>query len=271
MEKITHFFPPPFPLLFATFSGTFLEFDTVLTSFCSDFTLLNSIWHEQREKMTQYGLFYSILWMTTLWDVQRTQGQPSVTKTNVENSIRYGNESHWLNIGMPAVSYWDTMGFPAPTDVAVWEMAKKQAMTGQQILLAEVLNTIHSPGDILSGDIKFRRLKKLVDMEVSEKEGGFGKMKQHMQRSGCCHGRSPVTLLGGGEIVKGMMSVKTIVKLLRKHGAQVNSSLPDEGIVALGSTGKESFPSFFLPLLFALSVTFPCNVSLYEPYNHSNA
>ena len=190
--------------------------------------------------MTHHGHFLIILWLTLFWaDVHRIQGQekPPVSKTNMENRIHYGNESHWMNIEMPTVSYWDTMGFPAPTDSVVWETAKKNAMTGKQVLLTEVLNTIHSPGDILSGDIKFRRLKKLVDMEVSEKEGGFAKMKQHMSRSGCCHGRSPVTLLGGGEIVKGMMSVKTIVKLLRAHGAQVNNALPDEGIVAMGSTG----------------------------------
>ena len=191
--------------------------------------------------MTNHGHFLIFLWMTLFCDIHRIQGgqeKPTVSKSNLEQRQRYSNESDWLSIAMPTVSYWDTMGFPAPTDSVVWEMAKKQAMTGKQILLTEVLNTIHSPGDILSGDIKFRRLKKLVDLEVSEKEGGFGKMKQHMTRSGCCHGRAPVTLLGGGEIVKGMFSVKTIVKLLRSHGAQVNNSLPDAGIVAMGSTGR---------------------------------
>ena len=133
--------------------------------------------------------------MTLVFDIKGQEKQ-TVSKTNMESQTRYGNVSHWANIEMPKVSYWDTMGFPAPTDAVVWEQAKKHAMSGKQILLTEVLNTIHSPGDILSGDIKFRRLKKLVDMEVSEKEGGFGKMKQHMSRSGCCQGRSPVTLLG---------------------------------------------------------------------------
>jgi len=127
------------------------------------------------------------------------------------------------------------MRFPAPTDAALWEVAKKEAMSGKQVLLEQVLRTIHSPGDILSGDTHFRRLKKLVDVETSDREG-FKPLKG--KTHGCCTERAPVTLLGGGENVKGMFSIKSVVKYLKKHGDTATAELPAHGIVALGSTDE---------------------------------
>jgi hypothetical protein len=88
----------------------------------------------------------------------------------------FSNPEAWKNITMPTVSYFASMGFPAPSDAAVWERAKLNAMSGKQVLLEQVLNTIHSPADILSGDIKFRRQKKLVDFDLCERTG-FEPMK----------------------------------------------------------------------------------------------
>lgn len=147
----------------------------------------------------------------------------------------YGDATHWANVTMPAMSYWAHMRFPAPTDAALWEVAKKEAMSGKQVLLEQVLRTIHSPGDILSGDTHFRRLKKLVDVETSDREG-FKPLKG--KTHGCCTERAPVTLLGGGENVKGMFSIKSVVKYLKKHGDTATAELPAHGIVALGSTDE---------------------------------
>ena len=144
----------------------------------------------------------------------------------------YSDKAHWETIPMPTESYWAAHGFPAPTDAAVWEAAKVDAMTGKQVLLDHVLRTIHSPGDILSGDIKFRRLKKLVDIELSEKHDGF-KPVRNLKTD-----RAPVCLMGGGESVKGMFSVKTVVKYLKKFGKVADEEMGPHGIVALGSTDE---------------------------------
>ena len=53
---------------------------------------------------------------------------------------------------MPSLSFWSNQGFPAPTDVSVWEKCIIDARQGKQVLLQLVIDAIQKPSDLLGAD-----------------------------------------------------------------------------------------------------------------------
>ena len=93
-----------------------------------------------------------------------------MNQTNLDFSSS-GGMSIWNTITIPKISYFANMGFPTPTDVTIWGKAQINAMSGKPVLLEQVMKTIRSPTELLSGDIKFRRIKKLVDHYLCDDTG----------------------------------------------------------------------------------------------------
>ena len=73
-------------------------------------------------------------------------------------------------LNLLGAAYPEAPNIYAPSSNNLREKALENAKSGKQVLLEQVLNTIRSPADILSGDIKFRRLKRLVDFDMCERK-----------------------------------------------------------------------------------------------------
>jgi hypothetical protein len=100
-------------------------------------------------------------------DAKEGNTHSNTVKTEKDQSTR----NLWSSTTMPKVSYFASMGFPAPSDEKIWRRALYNAIEGRPVLLEQVLKVIRSPTEILSGDIRFRRIKKLVDEELCDDTG----------------------------------------------------------------------------------------------------
>jgi len=95
---------------------------------------------------------------------------------------------YWEDVPMPMKSYF--AGFEAPDDEVKWRKAVLQAQSGKQVLLEAVLKIIKCPGDLLSGEKKFKWIHRMVDVFVSRKTGFEEPMKNFTGY------RAPITMLG---------------------------------------------------------------------------
>ena len=94
----------------------------------------------------------------------------------------------WALIGMPRLSYF--AGFDAPNDAARWSRAVEQAQSGKQILLQKVLTTIRCPGDLLTGEKKFKWIHRIADVFVN-RDSGFAEPLKNFTGY-----RAPITMIG---------------------------------------------------------------------------
>ena len=99
-------------------------------------------------------------------------------------------ESEWVSaMQMPAKSYFS--GFDPPRDADRWKLAVQQARSGQQVLLNKVMGTIRVPGELLTGEKKFRWLHRLTDVFVSRHTGFKEPMKNYTNTH-----RAPIVMMG---------------------------------------------------------------------------
>lgn len=98
------------------------------------------------------------------------------------------DDLEWLSIPMPENSYF--AGFQPPDDPDKWRKAQEDAMRGSPVLLNQVLKTIKCPGDILTGEKKFKWIHRLVDVFVNRKVGVETAMKNYTGY------RAPVVSMG---------------------------------------------------------------------------
>jgi len=94
----------------------------------------------------------------------------------------------WHNIEMPLQSHF--AGFEPPSDEARWSKARQLAAAGRQVLLSRLLRTIHSPGDLLSGDKKFKWVQRLTDVFVSRETGFETPLRNYTGY------RAPIVMIG---------------------------------------------------------------------------
>ena len=80
-----------------------------------------------------------------------------------------GEEMDWMEVPMPEKSYF--AGFQPPDNALKWRKAQLDAMSGRNILLDEVLKVIKCPGDILTGEKKFKWIHRIADVFVDKKTG----------------------------------------------------------------------------------------------------
>lgn len=117
-----------------------------------------------------------------------TRGLGGSGETDQQQSQKRPNNYNFDHIGMPTRSYFS--GFDAPDDAARWERALQDAKSGKQVLLRQVLETIRCPGDLATGEKKFKWLHRITDVFVDH-DSGF----EEPLRNFTGH-RAPIVMMG---------------------------------------------------------------------------
>ena len=110
------------------------------------------------------------------------------TMSAVAVTVNLRDSLEWSALEMPTRSYF--AGMQAPNDEARWKRAVDLAISGKQVLLKRMLETIRCPGDLLTGEKKFKWIHRVADVFVNRQSGFEAPLKNFTGY------RAPITMIG---------------------------------------------------------------------------
>lgn len=132
-----------------------------------------------------------LLLMLFLWPIQQHFASAAVLQKQqrTEEDPNLHDSASWGHLHtMPRHSYF--AGFEPPDDALRWSKAVASAATGRQLLLRKVLETIRCPGDLLTGEKKFKWIHRIADVFVNRNSGFEEPLKNFTGY------RAPITMIG---------------------------------------------------------------------------